>query len=293
MRLVFLGSPLAACLLHEDGHEIVLAGLTRSWLTSPAELGSRRAIRYLGHNRVYFNPKLDSRWVARMSSEAPDLLVKWEWWSQLPNAVLELPRLGSFGMHDSLLPRHRGPAPVARALLGGDDVTGVSAYLLGFGNRGDVLDQEIVPIEPAFCAWKLQKALKRASLRVLRRVVERFAHEGTLEGTPQDEAYATAAPILDDEECVIQWSSSAVAIERLVRAAIGYSATMTVGGRVLEVESVTRFGDSTLLENPGDWAIEGSDVLVACADGVIRVDRACFEGEELEGESLVAFFRRP
>ncbi len=67
---------------------------------------------------------------------------------------------------------------------------------------------------------------------------------------------------------------------------------MTVCGRVLEIERVTQLGAHPNLENPGDRAIEGSAVLVACADGVIRVDRGSFEGELLEGESLVAFFRR-
>lgn len=287
VKLAFLGLPLAACLLHADGHEIVLAGLG-----SMVKLGRRRAIRLLGRDRVHLAPALDERWVERMRTEAPDLLVSWFWTNKIPEEVLRIPRLGGFGVHPSLLPRHRGPDPTAWALLSGDAVTGVTAHTLEPEyDTGNILEQEMLPIHPSWTAWELAKALDRPSLRVLRKVAKRFAVEGRVQGTPQDESLATTAPVLEEDACVIRWTSPSLEIERLVRAATpAPGARMEVGEDELEVERVTRLPPHRLLEEPGELLIEGEAVLVACADGVIRIDRAAFDGELLEGDDLVSFF---
>ncbi len=287
VKIVFLGLPLAACLLHADGHEIVLAGLS-----GMVKLGRRRVTRLIGESRVHLLPALDSRWVDRMTAESPDLLVSWFWTNKIPEAVLKVPTLGGLGVHPSLLPRHRGPDPTAWALLSGDEATGVTAHRLDSEyDTGNILDSEQLAIQPTWTAWDLAKALDRPSLRVLRRVVRRFASEGQLVGALQEEARATHAPLLDEETCVIRWSNSAVEIERLVRAACpAPGARMEVSGDELVLLQVTRQPAHPLLEEPGELLILREAVVVACGDGSIRIDRAEFGDDTLEGQDLVAFF---
>lgn len=221
MRIAFVGLPLAALLLHHDGHEIVWAGVCRK-----DALGTRRLRRALGKERVAIVPDLGKQ-VSRVADLAPELLVSWFWTKKVPPAFLAVaPR--SVGVHPSLLPRHRGPDPYFWAIDAGDATTGVTAHELEAEyDTGAMLGQRTLAIDPSWSAWRLAKKLDRPSLALLRETVRAFASGSPPARTTQDEALATDAPQPSDDDLELRWTGDAEAIVRRVRAASPWPGAFT------------------------------------------------------------------
>ena len=148
----------------------------------------------------------------------PDVLVVVAYGLLLPRAVLEIPRLGCVNLHASLLPRWRGAAPVERALLAGDETTGVTVMLMDEGlDTGPVLLQRSVPIEPDDTGGRLRGRLAELGAPLLLEALQGLG-EGTLRPCPQSAAGVTYARKLDKREAPIDWSQPAERIERQIRA---------------------------------------------------------------------------
>lgn len=288
LRIVFFGLPLAALLLARDGHSIELCAVCRK-----DALGVRRALRTFGKDRVLIRPRAnDSALLERVRSIAPDLIVSWFWTTRLPMNMIRSARFGGFGVHPSLLPRHRGPDPTTWAILSGDDVTGVTVHRIAAEyDTGAILDQETLPIDPAWTAWDLAKALDRPSLRALRRTALRFARGESVLEKRQDESLATEAPFLDEEACAIRWSWPTERILRLIRAlAPAPGAWTEINGalvHVLAAERVTRF--PTALE-PGEGYADEGRAVVRTSDGAIALLRGEIEGQEASAKDLLRIF---
>jgi methionyl-tRNA formyltransferase len=288
VRIAFFGLALGGLLLQRDGHELVLASLSR--VDTP---GVRRLRRLLG-DRVRIRPELDARFVEDLRVARPDLVVSWFWTNRIPMSVVDAAPLGGFGVHPSLLPRHRGPDPTTWAILSGDVETGVTAHRLAADyDTGALLDRETLPIDPRWNAWSLAKSLDRPSLRVLRRVAARFASNDPPEERPQDESAATLAPFLSPEQCVLRWTSSALELHRKVRAlAPSPGATIELGGdEVIVLEAEPRPAHP-VLELPGEAALLKDRALIRCADGCLELRRVEVRGAVLEGPALAAWFAR-
>jgi len=228
VRIAFFGLPLAALLLHSDGHEIVYAGICRR-----EALGVRRARKLLGR-RVQLVPSPTAAATRqRVRAAKPDLVVSWFWTTKLPKALLRVAPLGAVGVHPSLLPRHRGPDPYFWAIDRGDTVTGVTAHVLDDDyDTGAILAQRELAIDPSWSAWTLAKKLDRPSLALLRDVVAAFAR-----GTPplprrQAEGRATLAPSPGDALLELRWNRPAEHLARRVRAASPWPGAFTEIGAV-------------------------------------------------------------
>src|SRR5258706_7732737 len=161
VRIAYLGLPLAALLLLEDGFEIDLAVLSRT--DAP---GRRRLVRKLGEARVHARGSVAWDDIAGLLRAArPDLLVSWFWTTKLPTSLVDMARLGGIGVHPSLLPRHRGPDPYFAAIDQGDTVTGVTVHRIDDEyDTGSILASRSVEIEPGWNAWQLARRLDRPSL---------------------------------------------------------------------------------------------------------------------------------
>ena len=194
MRIAFVGLPLAALSLAADGHTIVWAGICRK-----DAIGIRRLRALLGPERVEIVPDLTMRAEAIRRFD-PELLVSWFWTKRIPPAVRKVAPLGAFGVHPSLLPRHRGPDPTFWAIDSGDEETGVTAHLIDDAyDTGAILGQKRIAIEPSWNAWTLAKKLDRPSLSLLRETALAYARGAPPPPTPQDESVATEAPMPDDD----------------------------------------------------------------------------------------------
>lgn len=136
----------------------------------------------------------------------------------LPPPVLKATRLGALNIHASLLPRWRGAAPIQRALLAGDSATGISIMQMDEGlDTGPVYLRESVTIEPDDDAGTLHDKLAALGAAMMVRVLPRL-DRGDIIAVPQPADGATYAEKIDKDDTIIDWSSPAEVIERMVRA---------------------------------------------------------------------------
>jgi methionyl-tRNA formyltransferase len=156
---------------------------------------------------------------AEIRHYAPDLGAVVAFGQFLPKRIRELPTKGFLiNGHASLLPRHRGAAPVQRAILAGDRETGVSIMRIEREmDAGPVALAHATPIGPEENAGELAARLAPLTAEAIARVVDQIA-EGSVTWTPQDEAVATSAPKIEHAEGLLDWAESAEALVRRVRA---------------------------------------------------------------------------
>ena len=148
----------------------------------------------------------------------PDVLVVVAYGLILPPAALGIPRLGCVNIHASLLPRWRGAAPIQRAILAGDEETGVTIMQMDAGlDTGPMLLRRSIPIEPDDSGGSLHDRLAVLGANALLEALDSIAN-GTAVTQPQPETGVTYAAKLDKAEARIDWSARALEIERQVRA---------------------------------------------------------------------------
>lgn len=185
----------------------------------------------------------------------------------LPKPVLDAPRLGCFNLHASLLPRWRGAAPIQRAILAGDTETGVCAMQMDVGlDTGPVLERETVKIGPRTTITELHDELARVGAPLMVRALHAFA-DGRITPQPQPADGVTYAAKLAKDEGRIDWTKSAIEIDRMVRALNpGPGTTFQLNGeriKLLACEPVQGGGvPGTLLDDTGT---------VACGEGALKL----------------------
>jgi len=155
---------------------------------------------------------------AALASKAADVFVVAAYGLILPAEVLAMPRFGCVNVHASLLPRWRGASPIQHALLAGDGKTGVSIMRMEAGlDTGPVYLRRTTPIGPHENADSLHDRLAVLGAQALLDALPGIA-DGTLSAEPQDAAHATYAKRIDKREAVVDWTQSAIALARRVRA---------------------------------------------------------------------------
>jgi methionyl-tRNA formyltransferase len=269
MKIAFFGLPLAALLLLEDRHEIVFAAICRR-----GALGSRRLRARLGDRHVAVVPDVTTdAFAERLARDTPDLIVSWFWTTKLPMRVVRAARLGAFGVHPSLLPRHRGPDPYFWAIESGDEETGVTAHRIEAEyDTGAILGRRSIAINPAWNAWTLAKKLDRPSLALLRETARAFASGTPPAEEPQDEALATRAPSPEDGLFEIMWAQPTAAVVRRVRASSPWPGAFTdLGGEELTLTQVAPVSDFPKVLAPGECAVVGGKAVVRTGDGAVAL----------------------
>jgi methionyl-tRNA formyltransferase len=147
----------------------------------------------------------------------PDLFVVAAYGQILPKSLLEIPHYGAVNVHASLLPKYRGAAPIAWAILKGERVTGVTLMKMDEGmDTGDILSQREIPIEDEETAETLHDKLASLGAPLLLETVSRMKR-GEATPMPQDSSKVTYAPPLKKEDGRIDWKREAIEIDRQVR----------------------------------------------------------------------------
>lgn len=145
----------------------------------------------------------------KIAAFQPDLIVTAAYGQILPKSVLELPRRGCINVHGSLLPRYRGGAPIQRAIIDGDTVTGITIMYMAEGlDTGDMIAKAETPIGPDDDAGAIFERLSGIGARLLLETLPGVL-DGTAPRAPQDDALATYAPNLSREDERIDWTRPA------------------------------------------------------------------------------------
>jgi methionyl-tRNA formyltransferase len=177
----------------------------------------------------------DPEFIERLRALAPDVIVVASYGEILVRAVLDLPPLGCLNVHASLLPRHRGASPIQAAILAGDAETGVSIQrMVEALDEGDVLLEERTPIGAHENAGDLLERLSRLGATAIVRALDAL-ESGAARFTPQDPARATFARKIKKEHGRIDWTLSAIEIDRGVRAFTPWPGARTTTPTAVEI----------------------------------------------------------
>ncbi len=210
----------------------------------------------------------------------PDLIVVTAFGQILPPSVLDLPPYGCLNLHFSLLPRHRGAAPVAAAILAGEAETGVTLMQMDAGlDTGPILAQEVVPLHGRERRGELSTHLAELAADLLRRTLPAWL-AGEIFPRPQDESQATYSRILRKEDGRVDWSRPAAYVERMVRAYDPWPGTHTLlHGRRLRLWQASVFPSPPRPAPPGTVLLEKDALLVVTGEGLLRLEEVQLEGK--------------
>ena len=287
MRIVFMGAPHFAVpaleALISSEHPVVAvytqpdrpAGRGRVTSTAPVK---QVALEHGLQVRAVQGFK-EAENIESLAQLNPDLIVVAAFGLILPRAVLELPPLGCINLHPSLLPRHRGPTPIASAILAGDGHTGVSIMLLDEGvDSGPILAQQPVPIAPDETTASLSARLANEAARLLMETLPRWI-AGDISPQPQQHEGATYTRMLSKADGEIDWQLPAEEIWRRVRAFNPWPSSYTRWhGKVLKI--VEAAPTATVRGQPGAVTLTAKgQVAVMAGEGGLRLIKVQLEGK--------------
>lgn len=216
-----------------------------------------------------------------LAAIAPDLLVVVAYGLILPRAVLELPKLGCINVHASLLPRWRGAAPIERALLAGDPVSGVTIMKMDAGlDTGDMLYKQQVEIGPEDDRISLTDKICDAGKLALLHTLSHFP-ELSSQAQRQNDSLSTYADKLEKSEFLLRWQEPAEKLHRIIRAGLGRAPAFSFinGARLQMLEASVEQTESQ--ETPGTiLEISRHGMLIACGEACLLVTRIALPGKK-------------
>lgn len=310
LRIVFLGTPdfavesLEAILA--NGYNVVgvvtmpdkPAGRGHKMYQSPVKLCA------MSHGIEVLQPVRlkDPEFVDRLRALEADLFIVIAF-RMLPEVVWTMPRLGTFNLHASLLPRYRGAAPINRAVMNGDTETGVTTFFLKHEiDTGDIISQERVEILPTDNVGDVHDRLMHLGAKLTVKTIDDII-AGTLRPIPQDQLIGdtepTPAPKIFKEDCEICWNSPAETIHNHVRGLSPYPAAWSTLISDDTEQGAVKIFETAILHDmaplaPGEIAIQGDTLIVGTATAPISIlslqapgKRRVTTAEYLRGARLV------
>jgi len=287
LRIIFAGTPDFAArhlqALIQSEHQIV--GVY-SQPDRPAGRGKKLKASEvkelaLEHNLPVFQPQSlkNDEALAELTSLNADIMIVVAYGLILPKAILEAPRLGCLNVHGSILPRWRGAAPIQRAIWAGDEQTGVTIMQMDEGlDTGDMLHISRCPISTTETSASLYTKLAELGPDALIETINKLAN-GEITPEPQNDELANYAKKLSKEEADIDWSMSALQIERNIRSFNPWPMCFTqMGGQTVKIHQA-----QVLLQSGDPGQILSSDkngVVVACGEHALCITQLQPQGKK-------------
>lgn len=200
----------------------------------------------------------------------------------LPEAVWNMPPMGTINVHGSLLPQYRGAAPINWAIINGESATGVTTFQLQHAiDTGNMLMQEVIPITDTMTAGELHDTMKMVGANLLVETIKGLV-AGSIQAKPQhDAADLKHAPKLFTSNCTIDWHKPVHEVYNLVRGLSPYPGALTqLNGKILKIYRAEKIM-KTVAETPGTFVSDNqTHIDVACTDGYLRLTEIQLEGKK-------------
>ena len=292
MKILFMGTPdfaLFSLRALVDAGENVAAVVTqtdkpkgRGMTLTPPPVKVYAA----GHGIPVFQPKTlkDGAFETELREIDPDIIIVVAYGKILPKYILDYPKFGCINIHGSLLPKYRGAAPMQRAVMAGETVTGVTSMYMAEGmDTGDMLLTETVAVAPDDNFEDVHDKLGKAGARVLLRTLD-AAKRGELHPIPQNDADATYAAKIEKAECLVDWTWDAARLHDKIRGLSPFPLAYTTlpGGKLFKI--VRAHPEEADASAPAGTVIaaDKSGIRVACGRGVLVIETATPEGKKAQ-----------
>ena len=278
MKIIFAGTPDFALpalqmLIHSE-HEICAvysqpdrpSGRGRKLTPSPVKsLALNASIPVIQPEKLSTAGDLDM-----LASFNADLLVVVAYGIILPQAVLDSPKLGCINIHGSLLPRWRGAAPIHRAVMAGDKITGITIMkVIKKLDAGDMLHKEQCEIGATATSSELHDKLASMGAIGLQKVLLQL-EENSVIAEKQDETLVTYAAKLEKSEAKLDWSLSAIELDRKVRGLNSWPVAQTLCNAIVLRIWKAKIADGGNLP-PGTVSVQGKKMIVATGEGALEI----------------------
>lgn len=286
MRVLYFGDPLGALNLCNGGMDLV--GLVHGRRGGPSWKALFETIRRREKPLPrWMRPDLSDPTIqSELEATRPDLLVSCFYPELIPLPILDL--APGINVHPSDLPQWRGPDPVVHTLLSGQKESAVCVHALTESlDAGDIYLREPVQIHPRDDAGRLSMRLERLGASLITDVVFKWSKGGPITSTPQGPSISWA-PQLDEDWWEIDWTRSAVDVDRFIRAAYPHPGAYTgIGNELLVIQKakVAAVQQFHILP-PGTPFIRDGVVFIRCGDAAIEIQRAKLGRRQLTGASF-------
>ena len=291
MRIVFIGTgeigvPVLRSLLNSQEHQLV------GVVTQPDKPAGREQrveappikVALAGSALPVFQPERIKREeaVAEIRALSPDVIVVMAYGQILPRSVLEIPRLACLNLHASLLPRHRGAAPIQAAIVAGDLESGITVMYMDEGlDTGDILLQSRLEIAADETGESLHDRLAQIAPDALHEALAEL-QRGSAARIQQESSIATYTPKLRRGDGRIDWTESAGLIERKIRAFNPWPGAFTLlrdaAGRDRKLKIFSARVVVPAKTVPGEILRSDGSIVIAANDGALSLGEVQFEG---------------
>ena len=239
------------------------------------------------HDLPVYQPKTlrDGAFAEVLNELKPDMIVVAAYGNILPHYIIEYPKYGCINAHGSLLPKYRGAAPIERAVIDGETVTGITAMYMDDGlDTGDMILKLECPIDDTDDAGSLREKLSTLAGEAICRVID-MAEDGEVPREKQDGSLSNYAAKIEKSDTILDFSRSPKDVVNLIRGLSPepYAMTKTPDGRLLKITSAkvgeggcdAPVGTVVALSGKGDGKIS-----VSCGGGIIDITGVVPEGKK-------------
>ena len=292
MRVLFIGTgeigvPVLRSLLNSKEHELVGVVTQPDKPVGRTQRIEAPAIKaaLTGSTLPILQPDRIKRETAvgEIRALAPDVIVVMAYGQMLPRSVLEIPRVACLNLHASLLPRHRGAAPIQAEIASGDRESGITVMYMDEGlDTGDIMLQSRLEIAPGETGGSLHDRLAQIAPSALKEALL-LLQGGNVPRVPQDSSAATYAPKLERKNGRIDWTESATVIERKIRAFNPWPGAFTIlrdeAGREQKLKIFSAKVVAAAKAAPGEVFRSDGSIVIAANDGALSLGEVQLEGK--------------
>ncbi len=236
----------------------------------------------LEHNIPVYQPATlkDEAFAELLNELSPELIVVVAYGKILPRNVLEYPKYGCINVHGSLLPKYRGAAPIQRAIIDGEKTTGITTMYMEEGlDTGDMIEMYEIAIRDEDNFETMHDKLAELGAYALLSTIKVIA-SGNVKRYKQDDSLSTYAKKIEKEDCLVDFSKSAIAIHNQIRGTSPFPLSFAfLNGKMI------KFVSSFLTEKNSDKlpgtvvSLEKGNIYVATGEGVVGIDGVLPEGK--------------